>query len=259
MMRPLLVISVLASGCAREREQAPRALDDVVHALFRDWSDEDAMVEHTLALTDWLERRGDSDAAWDGLRLSNLTADDVHDVDDAPGTDLSLHAGLATAAVSDFYVGDHAELLVETDQTWTDPSSFLVYDRRIIGGDERSFLDGEGAVHTDNVIEKRTIGITIPYTVRKDYRWIPAPTPALVGRTWLTEAGCSDNGKNCVNQSFGVDVFIGDGQDTRRLYAVWLEVVSVADSLLDEDQKIAMIAKGNQSILEATDAELALR
>jgi hypothetical protein len=257
-MRGLVVAAVLA-GCAQERDSAPPQLDDLARSIFRDWADDEALSEHTLALSAWLAEEAQTDAAWDGLRLSDLDPADVDDVDLPTGTELRLHEGLANAAVSAFDIRAHAELLVEPDQTWTDPGSFLVYERDVIEGDPEAFAAGSGAVRTMNTVEKRTIGITIPYSLRKDYRWVPGPIPAVVGRTWITDRGCSDNGKNCVNQSFGIDVFVGEGQSTRRLYAVWLEVVSVADGLMGEDGKIAVMAKGNQAILEAADEELASR
>ncbi|MFT4622381.1 MAG: hypothetical protein ACI8PZ_001037 [Myxococcota bacterium] len=259
-MTRLLLFILVATGCARERAAAPPALDDLTHALFRDWEDDEAMAQHALDLADWLGDEGDTDESWDGMRLTNLAKADVGDVSRPQGTDLDAHAGIATAGPSDFRVPRHAELLVERDQTWTDPNTFQVYERTVVEGNPDAFAGGTGIVRTDNVIEKSgAFGIVIPYTLRKDYRWIPGPVPVVVGRTWITEPGCSDNGKNCVNQSWGLDVFVGDDDRTLRLYVVWLEVVTEADGLIGEDAKIALMAKGNQDILEATDEELASR
>jgi hypothetical protein len=212
-----------------------------------------------VALGDWLDGEGRSETAWDGMRLSNLTDDEVASVDYPADTDLALHGGMATAMASGFAIERHAALLVEPDQTFTDPGSFLVYERDVIEGQPDVFRSGEGLVRTENVIRKAgAFGIEIPYTLRKDYRWVHTEQgAAVIGRTWVTEPGCSENGKNCVLQSWGVDAFVASGSETLRLYAVWIEVATEADAFISEDQKLALVARGNQDLLEATEEALA--
>ncbi len=260
---PLLPIALLATtslgGCARERAPSPVELDDLAGQLFRDWDDPEAMDVHGEALGRFLVDEARSDAGWDGLRLSNLTSDEVSGVDYPSDTDLALHGGMATTMASAFPIEAHAELLVEPDQTFTEPGSFLVYDREVIDGDAGRFREGEGWVLTDNDIRKSgAFGIEIPYTLRKDYRWVHGEErSAVIGRSWVTEPGCSENGRNCVLQSWGIDAFVSDGDETLRLYAVWIEVQTEADGFITEDQKLALVAKGNQDVLEATEAALA--
>ncbi len=255
-------ILLLAAGCARERDAAPKALDDLAHLAFSAFEDP-ALVEHADGIASWLADEAESDAAWDGLRLTNLAAAEVSGIPFPPGTDLSVHEGLANAAVSEFGVRDHATLIVERDQTWTDPKSFERYQRTILEGSAEDFAAGQGLVRTDNTIVKSgAFGVVIPYALRKDYRWIERSdgTHAILARAWLDQKGCSDNGKNCVNQSWGLEVFhAASVARTRRLYAVWLEVRTEADALISLDAKIGLMAKGNQDILDATDEELATR
>lgn len=259
---PCLVFAVLStSGCARERAPSPVALDDLAGMLFRDWEDPDPLDEHAAGLGTWLAGNGRSDSAWDGLRLSNLTDDEVAGVEYPADTDLSRHGGMATAMASAFPIDAHAALLVERDQTFTEPGSFLVYERDVVEGDLEAFENGDGWVLTENVIRKAgAFGIEIPYVLRKDYRWVHGEDrSAVIGRSWVTEPGCSENGKNCVLQSWGVDAFVSDGPETLRLYAVWIEVATEADAFITDDQKLALVAKGNQDLLEATEEALAER
>lgn len=262
MRQSSLILAILtAPGCAREREPVPVVLDDLTAAMFRDWEDEDTMREHAGDLARWLEVERDVGQAWDGMRLSNLTPEDVGGVEYPEDTDLSLHGGIATAFTSAFPIEDHASLLVEADQTFTDPRTFLQYDRVLLEGEREAFSVGEGLVRTDNVIRKAgAFGIEIPYTLRKDYRWVHDDgLSAILGRTWVTQPGCSENGRNCVVQSWGVDAFVATEAGTHRLYAIWIEVNTEADSFIGEDAKLGLVANGNQDLLESTDEALASR
>lgn len=261
-MRAAWMTMTVAVGCAKAREPAPKDLDTLAHEAFRAF-ETPTLTEVAAGLADWLDEEGGSEAAWEGYRLTNLTASDIASIDVPAGTDLSAHVGISTSAPSPFDVVGHATLIVEPDQTWTDPKSFDRYDREVFEGDPSAFARGSGHVRTRNdIVKSGAFGVTIPYTLRKDYRWVALPdgTSAIAARGWLEETGCSDNGKNCVLQSWGVELFHGvaPGQ-THRLYIVWLEVVTEADGLMSEDGKIGLIAKGNQDILESTDEELAAR
>ncbi|MCB9676428.1 MAG: hypothetical protein H6737_15000 [Alphaproteobacteria bacterium] len=257
-MHRIAILLVLAAGCARERAPSPVELDDLSGALFRDWEDPATLQRHVGVLSGWLDDEGRSVVAWDGMRLSNLEESEVATVDYPDDTDLSAHGGMATAMGSAFPIEAHAALLVEADQTFTDPGSFVTYERTVLGGDAAAFVAGDGLVRTENTITKRgAFGIEIPYTLRKDYRWATlGDRSAIVGRTWVTEPGCSENGKNCVLQSWGVDAFVADGDETLRLYEVWIEVETEADGLISEEQKLALVARGNQDVLEATEEAL---
>ena len=257
--RPLLPLIALGLGaCAKEREQAPRALDDIVHALFADFEDADAMVQDADDLSAWLDTEGDSDTLWDGLRLTNLSSREVSDVDHASAqVELSQHIGLANGAPSAFSPLDHAARVPDADQTWTDPDGFTAYERANTDGDAAAFAAGGGVLRTRNTVTKKGgFGIAIPFELHKDYRWVEADRDVLVARSWVAEPGCSDNGKNCVMQSFGVDAYVRDGDASLRLYAVWLELVTEVDAFLSEDGRVAMLAESNQTILDTAEQAL---
>lgn len=250
----------LASGCARERQPAPAQLNDILMDTFRDYDLALERVNNAAALSDWMDTEGRSDDAWDGLRVVNLSFDEVSGLvpDDTP---LAEHRGVATAFQSAFDPREHAALAALPDQRWTDPS-FERYDREVLEGDPEAFGAGEGFLSTFNSIEKGgPFGISIPYSLRKDYTWTALDGGELVmmSRWWLETPGCSDNGKNCVLQSFGLDVFVPRPAGAQRLLVNWIQTVTEADALLSEDQMIGLIASGNQDLLEATDEELAAR
>jgi len=257
-MRRLLPLLLLL-GCARARETAPPTLDDRTHDVYRLWEDDFALAIAVDDLAAWMVENGRSEEAWDGLRLTNLTPDDVADVTVPEGADLDDHVGIANAGPSAFPIDLHAAAVTEADQVWTDPSTFERYDRTIIEGDAEVFAGGASYFRSDNdVLKKGAFGVRIPYALRKDYKWVvPAGGPAtFVARHWIDVPGCSDNGKNCVYQTFGLDVFVEDGDETLRLLTNWLYVETQADGLLSEDARIALIAQGNQALIERADEEL---
>lgn len=260
MLRLLPLLLLLA--CAKERDPAPPTLDARTHEVFRTWDDPVAFPLAVIGLAGWMDEEGRSDLAWEGLRLTNLTEDDVAAVSVPDGADLGDHVGIANAGPSTFPVEVHGAAVTEADQVWNDPSSFDQYDRSPIDGDAELFADGEGFFKSENTIIKRgAFGVTIPYDLRKDYRWadLGDGRSAFVARHFVAVPGCSDNGANCVNQTFGIDVFVQDGNETLRLLTNWLHVTTSADGLLSEDARIGLIAEGNQDLLLKADEELQRR
>lgn len=248
------------TGCAREREQAPPGLNEILLGTFRDYDLPDLRVEHAEALSTWLAGEGRSEEAWEGLRIANLTFDEVGELVPSD-TPLLEHRGVATAFQSAFTPEAHAALAALADQRWTDPS-FERYDREVLSGDAGAFERGESGLSTYNVIEKSgAFGISIPYELRKDYTWTPLAdgSSVMMSRWWLVTPGCSENGKNCVLQSFGLDAFVPRPEGAQRLLSNWILTQTEADAFLSEDQMIGFIASGNQDLLEATDEELEAR
>ena len=253
----LLAVPLLVFGCARERELAPADLDRLLKAAWAGYDQSVERTEYAAGLDDWLAREGDSEAAWDGLKVDNLTRAEVGGL---VGDDVVLaeHRGVATAFQSAFDAEEHAALAVLADQRWTDAATFERYDREVLGGDPGAFARGADSLLTRNIIEKSgPFGIRIPYTLRKDYHWAPVEGgKALLAMWWLEEQGCSDNGKNCVLQSFGLDILTPRSQGAQRLLVNWIQTRTEADAFLSEDGMIGLIASGNQDLLLATDEEL---
>lgn len=244
-------------GCARAPDPAPPGLDDMLADAFRDWEEPILVAQDVERLAEWAADEGREDAAWEGYALQPLAAGDLATAVVPPGADLSALRGVTTTFQSAYPVAEHARLALMPDQTWTDPATFERYDRVVIDGDADAFADGRGSVRTENDIDKSgAFGIHIPYTLRKDYRWT-ADSRAVLLRWFLLEPGCSDNGKNCVLQSYGVELLVDRPAGAQRVLANWMEVVTEADVLLSEDARIGLIADGNQDLMLATDEYLA--
>jgi hypothetical protein len=255
-MRVVPLVFLLAA-CAHERDPAPEDMDGVVSWLFRNFEAEDGIAEGMDNLAPWLDTEAGTEAAADGFVLSDLTDLDVLDVPHPDG-DLSVMIGVAVPQISPFPIGDHAALLVMTDQIWNDPGTYETYTRTITEGDPDAFAAGTATlIRTVNDIDKKgAFGVHIPYTLFKDYRWVTTADDrqAIVGRSWVEEASCADGGNNCLNQSFSIDLFFesADGQ-TIRTTASWNDLVTEADAFLSDDQRIGLMVNGMHDIFDNTD------
>lgn len=250
-----LVGWVIAAGCAKKREPAPTEMEDLVGYLFASWEDDEALPEGIDNLARWLDQNIDSDEAREGYLLTPLSAEEVADVE-RPQRSLGDLLGASTAARSPFPVGDHAGHIVLRDQMFSNPGTYERYDREI-EGDAQQFLGGEGLVRTTNQIETSSLGVTIPYELLKDYRWVTTEdNEAILARSWIEEGSCNEGGGNCLEQSFSIDLFLRrPGQETWRMTATWSELtVSLPVS---EKLMIATLANGMNNVFRFTDEFLA--
>lgn len=255
----IAAVPFLVAACAPTREPAPEDLDGLLHYLYRYHDDEVAVADAMGIFGEWLDDEGRDEDAREGFRLTPLTEEDVAPVDH-PGRDLTAAGGVGVGTVSPFPDLDHAGATVLFDQRYNDPDSYARYERDIVEGEASAFEAGEGTIRTVNDIDKTKVGVSIPYILYKDFEWvrIDADRRAFVGRSWVTEPSCSENGNNCLHQSFSVDVWYArDDEDTVRFTATWNEVTSVADAFLSEDQIVAVAVNGMLSIFDSTDAFLA--
>ena len=243
-------------GCARETPLADADLNQVLLDLFTDYEDPVARAAHAQVFDDWLHENADDELYWDGVQVENLGEAQLGSLIDY-SVDYSAHRGVATAYLSEYPALEHAKLASRADQTWTDPA-FDRYVRTVIEGTSASFSTGGGPLLTMNdIIRSGAFGISIPYTLRKDYYWVAVEGgQALLSRWWLVEPGCSDNGKNCVEQSAGLEIYAPRRGGSQRFICNWIQTVTQADGLLSEDGMLHLIAEGNQDLMTETDAYL---
>lgn len=256
MTYKLLAAVVLAgtAGCARKRDPAPTEMEDLVRYLFLHWEEDELVPEGLDNLHGWLADNIDTETAKDGFRLTPLTEADVAAVEH-PDADLSLLIGASGAARSPFGIDRQAGHIVLPDQVWSNPGTYDVYDRTVTG-DEDAFLGGEGLVRTSNAVVTSTLGVTIPYTLLKDYRWVDGElSDGILARSWIEEPSCNDGGGNCLVQSYSIDVFFDEGDETWRFTASWSQITSGID--LGDDLLVASLAGGIQNIFRFTDEFLA--
>jgi hypothetical protein len=257
-MRPILLcLCAVAAGCAKEREPAPSEMTDLVRFLFANWEDAELLPDAVDNLGGWIDRNIDTEEAHDGLVLENLTEDDIGSIThpDKPLTDL---IGVAGEAHSAFPVEDHAGYLVLGDQTFSNPDQYQVYKRTVTEGQAGAFARGdEGAlIRTSNDVTTKTLGIQVPYSLMKDYRWVEGETErAVIGRAWVEERSCNGGGGNCVEHTYSIDAFFADGANrSQRMTASWSDVATSID--FGDDLKIATLADGIQKVFTASETFL---
>jgi hypothetical protein len=250
-MRSLLPALVLM-GCAREREPAPGEMEDLASFMIRTWEDDRSLEDALDNLAPWLEANAGTEDALEGFQLTPLAEDDVAEID-RPDANLADLLGASVAAFSPHAMGPHAMTIVLDDQVFSNPRNYESYARTVTG-DVEAFLDGEGEVRTQNDVLTSNFGISIPYVLFKDYKWVRASEgrEAIIARSWIAERGCNPSGANCLDQSFSADLWFAQPDDvTIRFTATWSQVTS--GIAIGEDLQIAALANGMAYVFEATD------
>ena len=248
-----ILTCALAAGCARERDPAPTEMVDLVRFLFANWEDEELLPEAVDNLGRWLVDNVDTEEAEDGLRLDPLAPADIGSVTH-PDTSLAELIGATGSARSAFPLEDHAGYLILPDQTFSNPSQYKKYDRTITAGDPEGFATGADRIlRTETAVETSTLGVTIPYVLMKDYRWVTGEAhEAVVGRAWVEERFCNDGGGNCLEHTYSVDLFYADGPDaSMRMTASWSHVE--ASISVPDDTLVASLAMGIQNVFRACE------
>jgi hypothetical protein len=242
-------------GCAQAPEPAPDDLDGLTRYLFRHYDDDAALGEAVDKLAVILDTQGRDDGL-DGWRIENLAEEDTQLIEH-PNGPLADMLGVAVTHVSRHPISVHGRSVLEDDQKWLDPKGYVTYDRRFVAG-QAEFSNHTAGLETHNTIEKSGgFGIVIPFESTRGFTWASGTeTDALIGVGGMTNEACSDNGKNCILQSFALEVFIPDGDETLRLNAVWGTVITEVDSLITDETKYKLSIKGVQSVFEHTDDHL---
>ena len=251
----LLIPSILAVGCKKEKPLAPTEMTDIVRYMFDNFEDTEALGAAIDNLDPWMQENATSEEAIDGYRLDPLTDDDVQSVGVPAGADVADLLGAAGGNISDFDLEAQAEHIVLKDQVAFN-SKYDKYDRSFVGGTSAAaFLDGD-VLRTVNEVETTSFTITIPYRLYKDYVWVESEDgiTSIVARSWIEDTACNEAGNNCLIQSYSIDHFHGDGKKTLRLTATWSQVDAVI--ALGDDILIDGLADGLQDTFESTEAYL---
>jgi hypothetical protein len=235
---------------------APPDLETDVRAVFRTYEAPE-LPGHAASLAAWLAAEGFVEGSEDGFSLSDLTPTDVADTD-AADVDTSKHEGVAVTHRSPWSLDDHAGLVVRADQTFLSESGFSRYVRTVTG-DVDAFLARAGAIQTSNDVEQvGALGARTPYVLRKDYRWVvEGEETLLVARSWLSEPGCSDDARDCVFQSFGVDLLRAVDGGAERVLSSWVELTTSVDGFVTDAQASELRVTLNRNLLLAADEALA--
>lgn len=255
MTRTLLTLTLIATiACAKKREPAPAEMEELARFMLRVW-DDDASLEGAMDnLAPWLEQNMTAEDAQDGYRLGVLLEGDVEFLEH-PDRPLDGLLGAAVAGISRFPIRDHALSMVLGEQVFSNPGTYDFY-LRDVQGDADAFVNGEGTITTVNDIQTSTLGVTIPYILNKDYKWVRGrdSKPAIIGRSWIPEKGCNQGGENCLELSFSIDIFYeNSSSETGRFTATWSEVKSPFTAFLTETQLVASLANGMANVFTDVD------
>lgn len=268
-MRALILggLVLATAACARSRAPADDDIDGLSRYIFTHWEDADAMADAMSNLSNWLEDTGRGEQAQeDGFVLEALTAEEIGPLEyPTERVPLSRLVGAVVSGSSVWSIDHHAELLPMEDQSWNAPRNYAHYNREVIEGSVDQFLSPPAAeqrelIRTDNDVMQSRLGVRIPYTLRKDYRWLTTRQGhrAIIGRTWAPNFGCSGSdgeSGNCLELSFSVDLFYESAEgDTMRMTASWNRLSLAVE--LGEDLQIATLANGMIKVFEDTDAFL---
>jgi len=269
VIRSLLLCSLCltALACARTRAPADDDVDGLSRYLFANWEDPDRVADAMTNLAIWLEDTGRGEVAQsDGFMLAAMTAEEVGPIDyPTERVPLAELVGAIVAAPSPWSIDHHAALLPLEDQTFNAPRKYRHYDRTVIEGSAETFIAETAAaerefIRTENDVLQSRIGVSIPYDLRKDYRWVTTRggERAIVGRTWAPRHGCSGNdgdSGNCLELSFSVDLFYESDQgDTMRFTASWNNLSLVVP--LGHDLQVKTLVNGMLDVFRDTDAFL---
>ena len=165
-----------------------------------------------------------ADAKDRSFTLSPLTEADVVELT-RPDRDPTDCDSMGLAYQSTWPLYTHIPYMVLDDLVPTSVSA-STYDRTFLEGNGDCFIDANCTVmRTENFIRRESLFLNIEYQLYKDYRWVMLPdgSEAVLARGWTSESAHGEGGNNHIYQNHELDVYLSDGDETRRMYAVWTE------------------------------------
>jgi hypothetical protein len=257
---------MLFIACAPPRDPAPEDLEGLTRYLYMNWEDPELVSEGMANMSVWLVAEGQSEKAQDeGYVLAPLDEEILAGLQYPTRVPLTEMAGASITRNSPHSIDKHAAVIVEVDQRWNAPNKYELYERIFVEGNAESFLADDAPsipyfIHTDNDSLQERLGISIPYVLKKNYRWTETASGnrAIIARSWVPEYGCSSEdgeGGNCLELSFSVDLFYeNDDNTTTRMTASWNYVSLIID--IPFDFQVDQLVNGIIAIDEATDERI---
>lgn len=203
-----------------------------------------------------------NDRAMTPERLTDADVADLTHPDLPPGDALPV----AVAGVSPYPPEAHQHIQMLADQTPVEPYSPDKYDRTFLAGEDCWIDIGCEELDTFNDLIKKNALMEVPYTFKKNFRWIdlnlpdPADVPAgedpptvsdhprwsFVARSWQEVSGEGTGGHTAILQSYTVETWIPRETDggTLRLLAVWSEAdlgsLNPSDELVEGTTRVGI-------------------
>ncbi len=263
--RIVFLSALTVVGCKAPPE-APTELNELSAYLFRNWeAEEEGVLEVGMYNLQQFFVDADLDVSYAdrSYQLEVLSDDDVAEVDNPEGSDPADCLGVGLVAGSAFTAEEHAQAIIQGDQTELEPNSRDKYDRIFLDPTDPScFPSRECTVlRTNNDLIKDNAFMTIPYEMVKDFRWVELDPEGVAGsgewgilaRTWIKERGVGESGNNTIEQSYSVDVFLPGAHGDWALYrymALWSESTGTTD---DPDTIMGVTKFGMDQLFDETE------
>lgn len=234
-MRSALALSAaLLVGCSTPDELPEDLLDltEALPGLFRDFEGEDATLVEYLEVVEASVGSRD-DIAWEGdeeirrFLLDPLPHDGL-DVTTPPGTLPEDQTPVVVFGVSEHDFDTNLQARNELNQVCLE-SNTTVYYRRTFTEGGACLVDGSCDIsRSTNEVRKENFLAKAWYDLFKDFKRFELTDGrrVVLGRSWSEEVFEADGGGgNAFKQTFTAEVWIEDGATTKRVYAIWPEIV----------------------------------
>lgn len=258
-MRPLIALSAaLLVGCGTPDELPEDLLDltEALPGLFRDFEGDDAqLVEYLEVIEESLASR--DDLAWEGdedvrrFLLDPLPHEGL-DVTTPPGTSPDDQLPVVAFGVSRHDFDTNLPLRAELNQVCIESNTTVYYRRTFTEGGD-CLVDGSCDIsRSTNEVRKESLVARAWYDLFKDFKRLEMPDGrrVILARSWSEEVFEADGGGgNAFKQTFTAEVWLEDGATTKRVYAIWPEIVLG----LPDDGVRSLVADGLDENMANTD------
>lgn len=248
---------LLLIACKHKPEPSPATLDELSRVALThfDEDDEQEMVANLLAYLDEAEIPESQ-----GWSLEPIAEEDVANLEHPDDSDLETTGGAGVIDVVDGTTMGYAKAALEVDQSFAE-DSYALWDREFLSGKDAWVVNdapGEGPMETDNHIEKSgPFGITIPYSMFKDYRWVEVDgQEVMIARSWVPEAGFDQSGNNGILCGFTIEVWVERDGGVLWYNASWSRLKTIVDDIASEELLISELIKGTLDYFHGTEAHV---
>jgi hypothetical protein len=213
--------------------------------------DDGGADDDVASLQAWLL---DQEDTWpDGYTFGHIEADDVDTMAHTEDVSWDRVLGAGVPMRMRATVDGYAAAATEADQSFAEPSTYIKWDRTIVGGTAEGFVAGEPMQTTNDIEKSGPFGIVIPYSAPKDFRWFG---DVLAARTWVPEPGFGDDGKNGIVCGFTIELWFEDDGDVVWYNGSWTELVTVVDGIVDDDLLVSEFIDGTRDYMLGTEAHV---
>lgn len=219
----------LAAGCRPPPPEVPADLGKTAEALFRTFDTEPENLAFLVEAAE--DQMGAFDLTGDiegrKFQLAPLDPEGL-DITFPAGEDPTRQTPILVVGESRHGFADSIAPALEDNQICIESDTTFAYRRTWLEGSADCVADASCEVaRTTNAVRKELSFIAAGwYDLKKDLRRVTLSDDreALVVRGWAEQAYCGDRGNNRFAQTYTLELWIADGDTTKRLYAGWLEI-----------------------------------